>query len=255
MFKRLIHYDFLWDIKLPAYYFAAAVFAALLSRLTDSASSAVGVFLNRFFFGFAISMIVSTLINALIRCWLRFVLTSYKDQSYLYHTLPVKRETLFFAHLASSVLSLLVFLAGAALVAFLLIVGKEAPLQFLRSVFQSGERISAFFLALLCLILEFVFLYLCGAAGTVLGYTAASSRTLKSVLISVGLYLGANALILGALALLSRFLPSFATLFSSGGVDLPSWQIFLAVDLLYLLFCGLWIFLSKRLYEKKINVE
>ena len=45
--------------------------------------------------GTAIAMVVNVLINNLIRVWVRFIRNSYKDESYLTHTIPVSRKTLY----------------------------------------------------------------------------------------------------------------------------------------------------------------
>ena len=253
MFKRLIRYDLIWNVKLPAYYYAVALLSAVLYRLTESFSSPVGSFIHAFLFGLCISMTVSTVINALIRCWLRFVNTSYKDQSYLFHTLPVKRQTLFGAHFVSSVLVMALTALGAFLCVLILTVGTEAG-EWLKTLLR--ENLAAFILGLICVFLEFNFLYICGAAGTILGYSSEGNRTLKSFLYSALLYLAASAALIGFLYLIGLADADLSAIFASGALPVGSlWKAFLAADLLYLLFSAVFILIGKNLYQKKINVE
>ena len=56
--------------------------------------------------GAAISMMVSILINSLMRLWVRFKSNFYGDESYLTHTLPVSKSNLYLSKTLTSIIIL-----------------------------------------------------------------------------------------------------------------------------------------------------
>lgn len=259
MMKKLIRYDLAWSVRLPAYYAAFALLSLGLFYLTGLWTGAsIGVLIHQILFGVTISLAISTLVNTVIRCWVRFTHTSYKDESYLYHTLPVARATLFRAHLWSFVL----LSAGAAIFAlgciWLLLLKSTVTVETVRS-FLGTARGPVFAAALILTVLfEVLCVLICGILGTVIGYSFSSSRTLKSVLFSAGIYGAANLLLLPVLLLASLLDPRIRDVFtlSNAAVFAPwMWKIPAVAALYYLFCCVLAAFAAKRLYLKKINVD
>ena len=68
----------------PRYITSSSSWPTLLTTILDKIMS-----------GAFISLSISVIITCLIRIWVRFNVTLYKDESYLTHTLPIKRETIY----------------------------------------------------------------------------------------------------------------------------------------------------------------
>ncbi len=56
------------------------------------------------------SMVISALFNSVLRSWVRFIQNIYKDESYLTHTLPVEKNTIFLSKFLSAIITCLVSL-------------------------------------------------------------------------------------------------------------------------------------------------
>ena len=256
MMKNLIKRHLLWDLKLPAYYAAFAALSVIVSRLTASFESAVGIFINKFFFGLAISMAVSTFINMLIRCWVRFTRTSYKDESYLYHTLPLPRSALYRSHIVSALIAVAASVVFAVLCIYFLLLGTGA-MEAIKAALGTSDGLKNVIFAAALVILETLFLLVSGIVGTIIGYSFDGSRTLKSVLFAAGIYLGGGIVAL-LLALLWGFAdPAVKALFTAGGAVLPAtfWKLGAALNAYYIALTALMVWIGKKLYLKKINVD
>ena len=102
MLKKLVKYDLKWLLKVIVIFLALGIFFATTGRLLDLISdSLVFSIVSAICKGAALSMLISGLFNLVIRSWVRIILNLYKDEAYLTHTLPIKRET----HYLSKVLS------------------------------------------------------------------------------------------------------------------------------------------------------
>ena len=257
MMKKLIRYHLIWDAKLPAYYAAFALVSVLINRLTALRSEVViWNVISKIFFGVAISMAVSTVINTLIRCWIRFTRTSYKDESYLYHTLPVPRATLYRSHVISSLLCVAASVVFAALCLVLLMVGTDAWTA-IRSVFAGAFDARNLILMIALIFIELIFLSVCGTVGTIFGYSFDGARTLKSVLFAVLFYQGAGLVALPLVFLLGLTDPEIRALFGVNSTVLPAslWKITLPLAIFYLAVCAILLWVGKKRYLKKINVD
>ena len=107
MLGKLLKYDLKWVYKLVIiFYTLAFIFSVIGRSLGKIENSLVFDILSKIAFGFAISMMVSSLINSLIRLWVRFVRNIYKDESYLTHTLPVKKQQIFASKVISGIITI-----------------------------------------------------------------------------------------------------------------------------------------------------
>ena len=105
MLGKVLKYDLKWVYKVVVvFYILAFIFSVIGRALSAIENSVVFSVAAQIAFGFAISMMASSLINCLMRLWARFIRNLYKDESYLTHTLPVPKKTIY----ASKVISTLV---------------------------------------------------------------------------------------------------------------------------------------------------
>ena len=95
MLGKLVKYDLKWIYKVVVVFYALAILFSMLGRgLQEIKNSVIFSVVSQICFGIAISMMVSSVINCVMRLWARFIKNCYKDESYLTHTIPVKKKTI-----------------------------------------------------------------------------------------------------------------------------------------------------------------
>lgn len=121
MLKKLLKYDLKWCYKnLVVFYLLAIIFSGITRIIEQHLGSFMFLILDKIFSATTISILVSILINNFMRVWARFVNNIYKDESYLTHTLPVKKSEIFFSKILTAIItfatSFIVILASLAIV-------------------------------------------------------------------------------------------------------------------------------------------
>lgn len=168
MLGKVLKYDLKWIYKVVVvFYILAFIFSVIGRGLSEIKNSLVFSVASQIAFGFAISMMVSSLINCLMRLWVRFIRNLYKDESYLTHTIPVSKKTIY----ASKVISALicVFTTVIVIITCLFICYySEANMQVLKSTLElAASTYNTTVLNLLLLVsfvifLEIMFIVLIG---------------------------------------------------------------------------------------------
>ena len=122
MLGKLLKYDLKNIFKFLAIFYSLALFFATLTRIFFSIeNSLVMNIIAQICSGTAISMMFSILINNLMRMWVRFKHNLYGDESYLTHTLPVKKHTLYLSKSIVAVITLftsVVVIGGTLFIAY-----------------------------------------------------------------------------------------------------------------------------------------
>ena len=126
MLRKLLKYDLKWSLQIIAVFLGLGVFFAVCGRLLDFAPDSL-------FFdvvigickGASLSLTITGLVNAILRSWIRFVLNSYKDESYLTNTLPVERSTIYLSKVINALICILISLLTLAVNLFIMHYSKE----------------------------------------------------------------------------------------------------------------------------------
>ena len=96
MLSKVLKYDLKFVYKVLLVFYSLVIFFAILTRLCFSfENSFILNILANIFSGFTISFMFSILINNLMRLWARFIKNCYSDESYLTHTLPINKKTIY----------------------------------------------------------------------------------------------------------------------------------------------------------------
>ena len=96
MLNKLLKYDLKYMLKNMCIFYILAIFFAIVTRILFSLEQTVIVnIIGQITVGCMYSMIASTLINTLMRSWVRFRISIYKDEAYLTHTLPVTKNNIY----------------------------------------------------------------------------------------------------------------------------------------------------------------
>ena len=126
MLGKLIKYDLKWIYKVViVFYILATVFSVIARMCFSIENSMLFNILGKIASGVAISMVVNSIINTVMRSWARFVKNIYKDESYLTHTLPIKKNTIYLSKVLSSLISIFTSVVVSVICLFICYYSKE----------------------------------------------------------------------------------------------------------------------------------
>lgn len=214
MLKKLFKYDFLWTMKtMPYYYIAVIVFgiaAMFTNRLSNANQGIIGwLIVDKIFSNIFISACFTAAITVFIRVFIRFRRNFYKDEAYLTHTLPVSPQKMFLSKVLSGivccVITALVIAAGICVT-----LSSVKTLDWFFDLIDSTAVIVA-----LLLILEVLSLILVVYTAMVIANRFGSSKTLKGVLVAIGLYIGVVNIALISIAFAYFINPDIAVIFKT----------------------------------------
>ena len=110
MLKKLLKYDLKYMLKNMSVFYILTIFFALTTRLFFSLNQTIIIqVISQISVGIMYALIANTLINTLMRSWLRFRDSIYKDEAYLTHTLPVSKNNIYDSKFIQT---LIFFIAG-----------------------------------------------------------------------------------------------------------------------------------------------
>ena len=263
MLGRILKYDLKWVYKVVViFYILSFIFSIIGRGLSAIENSLVFSVVTQITFGIAISMMVSSLINCFMRLWARFIRNVYKDESYLTHTLPVEKKTIYASKVIAAIIC--VFTTVVVSVACLFICYySETNIQVLKSMLElAAETYNTTVLNLLLLIsfvifLEIMFIVLIGYVGIIIGHKSNQNKMVKTLIISFALYLLTQALTLGLIYVYGLFNSNIMNLINTTdivNVDAIKSIMYVGIGI-YLVYIMFYYILGKKQLKKGVNVE
>lgn len=256
MLKKLIKYDLIWINKIMLIYFIISIIICTLTRIASlNTSSSIGNIIYQVLKGVSISCFASVLINSVIRVWVRFRNSLYKDESYLTHTLPISKCTLYNSKIISSLISVFISLI-IILISFIIAFLNKDLINTIKMIFNNNSFIIIGMI--LTVILEVFYMIHAGILGILIGYKSNNNSLLKSVFIGISLYFAMQLIILGIIYIIGYFNTDIGILFKEATntiMDSSFRTLILAVDILYLVFIIIMYFIGKKIFNKGVNVE
>lgn len=263
MLKNILKYDLEWVYKVVVvFYVLAFIFSAIGRILFEIKNSLVFSVTSQIVFGFAISMIVSSLINCIMRLWVRFIKNLYKDESYLTHTLPVEKKTIF----ASKIITALICIFTTTIVAIICLFicyYSDTNLESLKALLEiAATTYNTTVIKLLLLIcaviyLEILYIVLIGYVGIILGYKSNKNKMLKTLVISFSLYMVMQTITLIVIFILGLFNQNIMNLINTVNtvnIDTIKSVMYIAI-FIYIVYIIFLYILGKKQLEKGVNVE
>lgn len=131
--------------------------------------------------GCAIAMMVSCLINTLMRAWVRFLRNIYKDEAYLTHTLPVEKKTVYLSKVLSAIICSFTTMTAIILCLFICYYS-EKNMMVLKELLELAANtynttvISLLLTVTFVLFLEIVFILLLGYVGIIMGHRSNKTK-------------------------------------------------------------------------------
>ena len=211
MLKKLLKYDFKDIYKfLSVFYILSIIFAILTRVLLGLKQTIIIGIISQISMGFMFSMLASSLINTLMRNWVRFKDTLYKDESYLTHTLPVTKSQIYESKFILSLTNLATTFIVIILSVLIAYSGKD-NLSITTNYIDSVSRIfntSAISFVILIILILFLEIYAglqSGFLGIILGHKKSNNKVMHSVIFGFVTYIIIQLIVLFILFITALF--------------------------------------------------
>ena len=263
MLGKLLKHDLKWVYKLIIiFYCLAFIFSVIGRALGTIENSLVFEIVSQIAFGTAISMMVSSLINTLMRSWVRFVRNVYKDESYLTHTLPVKKQEIFASKVVTGIVAIFTSMV-VIIVSLFICYYSETNMEALKGLLEIAAStynttvLNLLLLVAIVIFLEIVYALLIGYVGIILGHKSNKNRMARSIIIGFILYLVLQALTLGLIAVYGLFNPDVMNLLNTTEmVNIEAIKSVMYAGIgIYVVYIILLYLFGKRELNKGVNVE
>lgn len=263
MLKKLLKYDLTNVYKVLVVFYILSLFFATLTRIflyVDN--SFIFEIIGKICSGTTIAMFFNIIINNMMRLWVRFKTNFYSDESYLTHTLPVDKKTLYLSKILTSIITLFTSALVICVSLFIAYYSKENILLVknlllpLATVYDS-TIIAIILEFILVLFLEIMNMIQSGYVGIVLGHKRNNNKTAFSILFGFITYLLTQVFVILVVFLFALFNQDLMNLFYT--VDALSIStiktcIYLAI-FVYTLNIFILYFVNIKLFNKGVNID
>lgn len=263
MLKKLIKYDLRDSYKILVVFYMLSIFFATLTRIflyVDN--SLIFEVIGKICSGTTIAMFFNIIINNMMRLWVRFKTNFYSDESYLTHTLPVDKKTLYLSKTLTSIITLFTSALIICLSLFIAYYSKENILLVknlllpLATVYDS-TIVTIILEFVLVIFLEIMNMLQSGYVGIVLGHMKNNNKTAYSILFGFITYLLTQVFIIIAIFLVAIFNKDLMNLFytvDTLNVSTIKTCIYLSI-FVYSLNIFVLYFVNIKLFNKGVNVD
>ena len=264
MLNKLLKYDLKYMIKNMSIFYILSIFFAITTRILFNIEQSVIInIIGQISVGCMFAMIANTLINTIMRSWIRFRDSLYKDESYLTHTLPVTKNELYHSKFIQTLIFFFISFAIILISLFITYYSKENWLvltNYIKTITTGLNMSTSFFItmAIIVIFLEIFNAIQCGFFGIILGYKMNNGKLGYSVLFGFIIYLLAQSIILGLVFVYGLFDSTVMELFKTAtvNIDVKAFKVLAIVSsLLYIVIIFIMSLLCKRELNKGVNVE
>ena len=264
MLSKLLKYDLKYMIKNMSIFYILAIFFAITTRILFNMDQSIMInIIGQISVGCMFSMIASTLINTMMRSWLRFRDSLYKDEAYLTHTLPVTKSELYNSQFMQTFIFFFIGFIVVLISLFIAYYSKQnwtLLTNFVKTITTGLNMNSLFFITMLIILifLEVFNAIQCGFYGIILGHKKNNGKLGYSILFGFIIYLIAQTIVLGLIFIFGLFDSSIMELFktTSSIIDVQAFKILAIVaSLLYLAIIFIMSMLCKKELNKGVNIE
>lgn len=263
MLKKLLKYDLKNIFKLLIIFYSLALFFGTLTRLFFSIeNSLIMDIIAKICSGTTIAMMFNILINNMMRLWVTFKNNLYGDESYLTHTLPIEKKTLYLSKILTAVITLFTSVIVIGLTLFVAYYSKD-NLELVKSMLLPLANIygstvmNILFSFLFVFFLEFANVLQAGFSGIILGHKMNNLKTLYSVLYGFVVYTFIQIFTLILMFVVALFNKDMMNLFYTTeiiNVDMVKLIIYLAI-IIYTVTLVVLYLVNIKLFSKGVNVD
>ena len=263
MLKKLLKYNIKHSFKILIIFYILSLFFGVLTRIFFSIeNSFIMNIIAQICSGVSISMIFNILINNLMRLWVRFKQNLYGDESYLTHTLPVERKTLYLSKIITSIITLFTSIAVIALTIFIAYYSKENLNMVKNMLLPVANTFNSTIIKILLAFLFIFFLEIAnmlqsGFTGIILGHKMNNAKTMYSVLYAFGYYMITQVFVLLIVFIVSLFNKDLMNLFITNkliNIEMIKAVIFMAI-IIYIITFIIGYIINIKLLKKGVNID
>ena len=242
MLRKLLKYDLKYMIKNMCIFYILSVFFAITTRILFEVEQSVIInIMGQISVGCMFAMLANILINTMMRSWIRFNNSLYKDESYLTHTLPVTKNDIYNSKLIQTFIFFFIGFIVILISLFIAYYSKEnwqAITNIVKNITIGLNMNTLFFITMFLLVvfLEIFNAIQCGFYGIVLGNRKNNAKIGYSVLFGFILYLVSQTIVLLLIFIYGLFDSSVMGLFqtSTVSIDANAFKVLLVLaSLLY----------------------
>ena len=263
MLKKLLKYDLEYVFKVLVVFYILAIFFAILTRIfLNIDDSFILNIIGKICNGTEIAMFFNILINSIMRLWVRFKNNFYGDESYLTHTLPVDKKTLYLSKTLSSIITLFVSMIIIAFSLFISYYSKE-NIEILKNLLlpftdiYNTSMVSIILIFLFIFMLEVLSLLQSGYTGMILGHRMNNAKMGYSILFGFITYMIIQILALLILFIFAIFNKDIMNLFFTNqmvNIDILKSIIYMS-SIFYTIIIIVIYIINLKLFKKGVNVE
>ena len=263
MLKKLLKYDLKNMFKFLVIFYVIALFFAILTRIfLNIENSLVMKIIGQVCSGVTISMIFNILINNLMRSWIRFKQNLYGDESYLTHTLPIEKKTLYLSKIITAIITMFVSIVVIGLTLFIAYYGKE-NIELLKNMLlpiadtYDSTIIKILLAFLFIFFLEFANGLQTGFTGIILGHKMNDAKTGYSILFGFGTYMVIQIFALLMIFIIGLFNHDIMNLFVTNEiVNMSMLKVVICIAIvIYTITLIIGYFINIKLFNKGVNVD
>ena len=264
MLNKLLKYDLKYMIKNMTIFYVLSIFFSITTRiLFDMNQSIIINIIGQISVGCMFAMIANILINTMMRSWVRFRDSLYKDESYLTHTLPVTKNEIYNSKFIQTFIFSFIGFFVILISLFIAYYSKE-NWQLLTNyieIITTGLNMSTSFFVIMIITLIFLEVFnaiQCGFYGMILGHRKNNGKLGYSILFGFIIYLLAQTIVLALVFVYGLFDPSIMELFKTTAVnlDVQAFKVLAIVSsLIYLIIILIMSMLCKKELNKGVNIE
>ena len=263
MLNKLLKYDLKYMLKNMSIFYILAIFFAITTRILFSIEQTVIIkLIGQISVGCLFSMLASILINVMMRSWVRFRDSVYKDEGYLTNTLPVTKNDIY----DSKFIQTLIFFTISFLIVLLSLIityyTKDRWLllkDYLGTITTGLDfNITPFVISFITIIFLEVFNGIqCGFFGIILGHKKNNNKIVFSVLYGFISYLVSQTMVLLIMFIVGIFNSNIMDLFKSNIIlDTSTFKLLIILTIIfYLLIITIMNIICKKEINKGVNLE
>lgn len=219
MFAKLLGYDLKRLFKVLVIFYVLGLVFAVAARLILNIENGATIWfvIGQIVIGGMWAMAVSGVINSVLRSCRIFRVSTYGDESYLVHTLPMKKSTIYLEKFVMGVIVIfvsVVMMVAQVAIAYMPFDEISGILDLLTSTLGTSRGASAVFLFLIFYI-EILTVYTVGMAGIVFGHKKGERKMLWSVILGFLFYILTVIFIVGLVAGAGLFDKEILNLFTT----------------------------------------
>ena len=264
MLKKCLKYDLKYIYKvLIVFYLIDIVFACFTRIFLSFDNSFMLHILGLIASGTTISFMFSIIINNLMRVWARCVKNVYGDESYLTHTLPISKSTIYTSKFLSSIITMFTSILIIIFCVFIAYYSKnnlelvKNALQFLATTMDS-TTIKVILISFFVIFLELTTILQAGFTGILLGHRSNNFKMAKSIIYGFLNYLFVGVISVLIIYIIGLFNPNIMDLFNSNSNTLSVDIVKIALTLgicLYIILIGIYYYIDIKIFKKGVNVD